>query len=203
MTILAPADPDEFVNQLADADESALPRMRADPYWAQVWTAALPLAAAVDRATWSAATRVLELGCGIGVPGLIACVRGWRTTFSDYVDEAVALALENARRLGIPPSQVAGMTLDWRDPPPRQFERIIASDVIYEERLHRPLLKAISGLLAEGGEAWIADPGRSLCSDFLDAARRRDWQVSLFDRADQFVETPVLGEFRRIVLRRL
>ncbi len=201
-SLLAPANPDEFVNQLAEADESTLPRMRSDPYWAQLWTAALPFASAVARADWPVGTTILELGCGIGLPGLVACQRGWSTTFSDYVEEAVSLALENARRHGFHSPQAEGLVLDWRDPPARSYDRLIASDVIYEERLHRPFLKAASALLAAHGEVWVADPGRSMCDDFLGLARKKGWQVALFAADDSPVAAPELGQFRRIVLRR-
>src|SRR6266404_7100358 len=48
---------------LLAADEAPEP-----PYWAHLWSGAVVLAAAVPRG----ARRVLELGCGLGLPGLTA-----------------------------------------------------------------------------------------------------------------------------------
>src|SRR5438093_10440891 len=56
------------------------------PYWAHLWSGAVILAAAVPRG----AGTVLELGCGLGLPGLTAACRGARVTFVDR--ERVALA---------------------------------------------------------------------------------------------------------------
>src|SRR5438105_2640215 len=52
---------------LLAADEAPEP-----PYWAHLWSGAVVLAAAVPRG----ARRVLELGCGLGLPGLTAAPRG-------------------------------------------------------------------------------------------------------------------------------
>src|SRR5205823_1340034 len=52
---------------LLAADEPPEP-----PYWAHLWSGAVVLAAAVPRS----ARRVLELGCGLGLPGLTAARRG-------------------------------------------------------------------------------------------------------------------------------
>src|SRR2546426_1808678 len=50
------------------------------PYWAHLWSGAVVLAAAVPR---RGARTVLELGCGLGLPGLTAACRGARVTFVD------------------------------------------------------------------------------------------------------------------------
>jgi len=56
---------------LLAADEAPEP-----PYWAHLWSGAVVLAAAVPRG----ARRVLELGCGLGLPGLTAARRDASTT---------------------------------------------------------------------------------------------------------------------------
>lgn len=201
LRMLLPADPYEFVNQLEADGAASLPPMRADPYWAQVWSAAPTLARAVCAANWPTTLRVLELGCGIGLPGLAACAAGCQVTFSDYVPEAVALALENARRNSLG-ERASGRTLDWHAPDRDHFDVVLACDVLYEERLHEPLLRTIERMLAPGGEAWVADPGRALAESFLASAARAGFQIRRFDDRSQPADQIVVGEFRRFVLRR-
>ena len=57
------------------------------PYWADLWPAARMLAKAVAKEDWSHCPRsgdkpvALELGCGLGVPGLTALARGLHCDF--------------------------------------------------------------------------------------------------------------------------
>ena len=77
---------------LLAADEPPEP-----PYWAHLWSGAVVLAAAVPRS----ARRVLELGCGLGLPGLTAARRGARVTFVDRVPAALAFVRASARANGL------------------------------------------------------------------------------------------------------
>jgi hypothetical protein len=54
---------------------------------------------------------------------------------------------------------------------------VLASDVLYEQRNGPQLLARLPAAVAEGGEAWIADPGRAAAPAFFDAARRAGWAV--------------------------
>src|SRR5262245_63915601 len=47
------------------------------PYWAHLWSGAAVLAGVVP----AQAGTVLEIGCGLGLPGLVAARRGARVTF--------------------------------------------------------------------------------------------------------------------------
>jgi hypothetical protein len=50
--------------------------------------------------------------------------------------------------------------------------------VLYEARNVAPLLELLPRLLAVGGEAWVADPGRRHAAAFLEtAARSGTWRV--------------------------
>src|SRR5206468_1103110 len=77
---------------LLAADEAPEP-----PYWAHLWSGAVVLATAVPRG----ARRVLELGCGVGLPGLTAARRGARVTFVDRVPAALAFVRASARANGL------------------------------------------------------------------------------------------------------
>ena len=64
LMVRRPASPEDLVDEEAFAADEFL------PYWAELWPAALALAAALPRRL--AGTRLVELGCGLGVPSLVA-----------------------------------------------------------------------------------------------------------------------------------
>jgi predicted nicotinamide N-methyase len=176
--LLLPADPYEFLNQL---DESTDPDL-ADPFWAAIWSAAPALAERVVGKCWPPGMSALELGCGVGLPGLGALAAGMSVTFSDYIPLAVRLALENAHRNGF--SAATGFQLDWHKPPAvKPFPLVLASDVLYEQQLHADLLTTLDRVLAPDGECWIGDPLRSAATDFARLARQRGYHVTI-DRDD-------------------
>jgi predicted nicotinamide N-methyase len=201
--LLTPADPDEFLNHLVEPQGTAEPHL-ADPYWAKLWPAAAYLAEAILRTPHSALrtpqSPCLELGCGSGLVGLAALVAGYEVTFSDYVPQAVELALENAARNGL--CGARGLVLDWRRPPSKQFPFIVAADVTYDRAILPSLLDTVERMLAPGGEAWFGDAGRGPAADYLKLAADRGFAVSLWDEHDRPAIVPALGRCQRIVLRR-
>jgi predicted nicotinamide N-methyase len=202
LRLTIPADPDSILDShiaalaaSGSANDDELP----DPYWATLWSAATPTAEAVMRAPWPSHTTVLELGCGVGLAGLAALVRGWQVTFSDCSPQAIELALENARQNGFPQAQ--GRLLDWRDPPTDTYDVLLASDVLYERQCHDGLLQTIDRLMAPQGLCWIGDPGRLVARRFFQAAGDR-FHVQLRDRDGREFGVPHVGEFQLLVLRR-
>jgi predicted nicotinamide N-methyase len=211
LKLLTPADPDEFLNHLVEPSDTGRPYL-ADPYWAKLWPAATDLAAGIWRSfgpesqvgCGPASTqrlRCLELGCGSGLVGVVALAVGLDVTLSDYVPQAVELALENASRNGL--SGGRGLVLDWRTPTDDQFPLIVAADVTYDRTNLPPLLDVLDRMLAPGGEAWFGDAGRGPAAEFLHLATSRGWLVRLLDEADQPVLVPILGRYQKIVLRRV
>src|SRR5882724_1215455 len=67
------------------------------PYWAELWPAARMLGKAILRESWTPGTEALEIGCGLGLPGIVALSVGLRVTFSDYDPCALRFASDNAR----------------------------------------------------------------------------------------------------------
>src|SRR6266536_793374 len=78
-------------------DEDAFEREEFLPYWAQLWPSAIVLARATAR-LHPAGRRVLELGCGLGLPSIAAALEGASVLATDWSADAVAFAAANASR---------------------------------------------------------------------------------------------------------
>lgn len=169
------------------------------PYWTHVWPPAIQMAQLVYQADWPLTTRVVEVGCGVGVVALGAAARGWSTAASDNQPEAVRVARANALRNGL---VVEPLVLDWRKPGERQFDRILGCDVTYDDRLHEPLLGAVGEMLAEGGEAWFADFGRLHAGLFVNRAQEAGFEVELQDEERRPLAALRTAEFQLMIIRR-
>ncbi|MGE3536086.1 MAG: methyltransferase [Candidatus Tectimicrobiota bacterium] len=129
------------------------------PYWAELWPASVALGQYVRQCLPLAGRHVLELGCGLGLVGLVAALQGAHVVCTDYEEAALDFARYNARRNAC--RQMRFQLMDWRRPRlPRRYEYILASDVIYEARNFGPLVALLRRYLARGGRAVFSEPGR-------------------------------------------
>ncbi len=129
------------------------------PYWTELWPAARMLAKAVLREPWAPGSAALEVGCGLGLPGIAALARGLRVTFSDCDTTALRFAANNARLNGF--EEFETLRLDWRHPPEGlRVPVLLASDVVYELRNINPLVALIRSVLLPGGVCLLTDQDR-------------------------------------------
>jgi predicted nicotinamide N-methyase len=155
LSLLRPVSPDALL------DEEAFARDEFLPYWAELWPAATALAGALPDV---AGLRVVELGCGLGLPSLVASARGATVTASDWAEDAVELLRENAARNGL---VVRAEVRDWRDPWPERFDLALAADVLYERRNVEPVLERLRELAPV---AYVGLAGRPYEAEFLGKA---------------------------------
>lgn len=129
------------------------------PYWADLWPASRMLAKAVLREPWAPGLHAIEIGCGLGLPGIAALACGMRVTFTDYDATALDFAAENARRNRF--TDFTLLPLDWRHPPEGlQAPVLLASDLLYELRNVVPLVELMKQMLAPGGLCLLTDQDR-------------------------------------------
>lgn len=167
------------------------------PYWAELWPAALMLGEAIAGHDWPPATDVLEVGCGLGLSGIVALALGLKVTFSDYDATALEFARRNAIANGY--GGFHTLLLDWRYPPQdRQFSLVLGADVIYEARNIQPLLGLLDRVLTNTGECWLADPDRPHRQEFYQAAQQRGWHI---EAAAKTLERPGQTTVRGTVYR--
>jgi ETFB lysine methyltransferase len=136
------------------------------PYWADLWPSSRILARAL--ANEGAGRTLLELGAGLGLATIGAMRAGYDVLASDYYDDALLFTRANAwRTLKREPRT---RMVDWRDLPADLgvFDRVVAADVLYEDRYPPLVANVIARALAPGGVATIADPGRPMVEQFFE-----------------------------------
>ena len=175
--VLHPPDAEQLI------DEDAYARDERLPYWADLWPSALVLAAEV-AAEWPAGRTVLELGCGIGLPAVVAAGCGARVLASDWYPEALVFAEHNAARAGV---TITTLAADWSAPPPQlvaagPFDLVIGADILYEDRNGEALSGLLPRLVAADGEVIVTDPRRPNVTALLEPLRAAGWKHSREDR---------------------
>ena len=195
--LLLPADADQFLTYL---EPTLVDGPEADVFWAKLWPPTTALCELLSKADWPAQSRVLELGCGIGLVGMAAAARGCEVTFSDYVPMAVEVAVANARENGY--HAVRGLVLDWNAPTDEQFDVLLGSDILYDRKNHRPLVGVLRTMLAPGGTAWIGDAGRYHVAEFIEWAWEAGFDVELRDAQGTRILNTTSGQFQLLCLRR-
>ena len=138
------------------------------PYWAELWPAARMLAKILVKEPLPESGTALELGCGLGLAGIVALSRGLDVVFSDYDATALKVAADNARLNGF--TSFRTLQLDWREPPADlRVSLILGSDLIYEARNVDPVIACIGAVLLPGGQALITDQNRIPAEAFQNA----------------------------------
>ena len=175
VSLLRPPSAEELIDEAAFGEDEFL------PYWAELWPSGVALARAV-AARDVRGLRVLELGCGLGLPSLAAALGGADVLATDWAGEAVALLRRNAARNG---ATLRAEVVRWDEPEPllreAPWDLVLGADLLYEARNAGQLATLLPSL---GGELLLAEPGRPYARAFLERiaaepAGERLWRVAL------------------------
>jgi predicted nicotinamide N-methyase len=187
-----------------------LPRIqfRADerlPYWADLWPSARALAQYLWRTVDVSGRPVLELGCGLGLAGIVASCKGGMVTLTDYEADALAFARYNALANGCERASIRH--LDWNHPTLTQrYPLLIASDVLYERAAFQPLLQLCQAALEPHGRVILAEPNRPIAVDFLRLLRDHGFRYArITERVEvhgQPYDISIYDGSRRTTIRR-
>ncbi|HET8751852.1 MAG TPA: methyltransferase domain-containing protein [Gaiellaceae bacterium] len=162
LKLLRPPSADELIDEAAFDEEEFL------PYWAELWPSGLALARLVAQRELRG-LRVLELGCGLGLPSLAAALRGADVLATDWAEDAIELLRQNAERNGV---FLRVARARWSEPEPllraAPWDLVLGADLLYEARNAEQLGELLPRL---GGETLLAEPGRPHAKDFLERFR--------------------------------
>ncbi len=168
---------DQLLEELVGlGPESAEVKDERLPYWAELWPSSIGLAEFVlEESEITENDSVIELGCGVGLAGISVATRGAKVIISDYQKDALALAEMNwIVNLGHSPETVE---LDWRNVDiQNQFDYVIASDIVYEERFFKPILLNFDKLCSPSGKILLSEPNRKIAGPFFESLEQKGWQ---------------------------
>ena len=165
---------------LSEADETRYlgEQQGLIPYGVMLWPSSIALAhELVARGPSLAGLRILELGAGTGLPGIVAATLGARVVQTDRLDVALDLCRQNAERNRVAIEHRVADWTDWKEE--ERYDLILGADVMYAERLHSFLRHIFDTNLAPGGRMLMADPFRPRSLPLLEAMEADGWKISL------------------------
>jgi len=152
------SDPDDIAKK---AGVSAA----AWPLFGVIWPSGIMLADVMNDYPMQG-LRILEVGCGLGLPSLIAHHRGADITASDYHPLAEEFMEKNATLNHLSP--VRFQIINWNriDASLGKFNLIIGSDILYEPDHPRILCRFIERHAEDNCTIIMVDPGRRQRMEF-------------------------------------
>lgn len=143
-------------------------RQKEPPYWVELWPASVVLARLLHRRGGLHGVRVLDLGCGLGLPGICAGMQGAKVTLVDRNPDALAFAGWNAGRQLAAGACVRCAQIDWsaEEIVGRQ-DLILLADVTYRPVHHAGVFRQLEAGLAEGGVVVHSEPWRAESHGFV------------------------------------
>jgi predicted nicotinamide N-methyase len=149
---------------------------RPVPYWARPWASGIGLASHLTQHPPAPGTKVLELGCGLALPSVVAAQHGAEVLATDGATDAVVFA---AHTLALNEVEADVAHASWDDLVDLgPFDLVLAADVLYT----RENVDAAIELFPRLGETLkLADPNRAGAARFLshfDAETEREDEIS-------------------------
>lgn len=166
---------------LTQADESHFLRELREhlPYGVALWPSAIALAHDVaSRADELRGKRILELGSGTGLPGIVAASLGAQVVQTDRHEVPMSICKLNGERNNVQTLErrLADWT-EWKES--ERYDWIIGSDIMYGEPMHPYLRRIFEANLAPGGRLLLSDPFRETSLRLLEALEADGWRIAL------------------------
>lgn len=171
--------------QNQDALLDAAAQLAHIPYGFLLWESAIGLAHwLVETVGNLQGKRVLELGAGVGLPGLVAHTLGAQVWQTDHDTHTLALAAHNAHQNGV--TGVTQFQADWRAwDHAEQYDLLLGADILYERAMHPFLEPIFQRNLAPGGQLFLTDPCRPQAFEFATHLENQGWRFAVTSRPVQ------------------
>ena len=149
------------------------------PYGVTLWTAAIALAHELaSRGDQFQDCRILELGSGTGLPGIVAATYGALVVQTDRNELAMSVCKRNIslNRIKTIEQRIVDWT-SWSDS--EKYDWIIGSDILYGEDMHPHLRRIFESNLIAGGRILLSDPFRATSFKLLESLEADGWSIKI------------------------
>ncbi|GJL53405.1 MAG: hypothetical protein NPIRA02_05370 [Nitrospirales bacterium] len=132
-------------------------------YWDRIWPSEVGLSEFLITKFFPHTLqghRILEIGCGVGLAGIVAAQLGASMTFSDMVPVTLEGIKETCQLNNI--TDFDTCTLDWFDPINlgNRYDIVLGSEVFYDEKNLPEISHVLQSALKPGGRGIFCDPNR-------------------------------------------
>jgi len=170
------------------------------PLWAKIWPASTLLAMTMTQIPPAGDKRILEIGAGLGIPGLVAAARGFATTISDTNEDALLFTRINILKNNLQ-AKATALPLDIvtqdADAP---FDLILGSELFSIKDCAAQLVRFLRKGLSPQGMALLARDASRKEKDFLSrAADFFDIGIKQIGYKGSEGETPFQADLYRLI----
>jgi predicted nicotinamide N-methyase len=162
-TLLMP----KFIEEYIDSQDP----LHDFPLWAKAWEASWVLADFLAGLPAEPGKRLIEIGCGLGLVGVVAASFGHKVIMTEHNPDAIEFARVNAEINHCADMEI--IDLDWTSPGLYcRFDYIVGSEVVYHEKDFEPLRNLFERLLKPEGEVILCEGVRRTSLDFFKEMQR-------------------------------
>ncbi len=154
-------------------------------YWNIAWPAGLALSRYLAGGFPSKKLnghRVLVIGCGVGLEGLVLAKLGAIVSVLDHIPDALHLFYRNCLLNEIEPFET--ICCCWRDSKKirkiGKYDLLVGSDVLYNPDDANCIKSLLTTTLKSGGIALFANPDRSGVEDFFQLLAKSEFRVKSY-----------------------
>ncbi len=152
----------KFIEEFIDPENP----VHAFPLWAKAWEASWVLADFLAGMAAEPGKRLIEIGCGLGLVGIVASSFGHEVVMTEHNPDALAFARANAESNRC--ADIGIIDLDWNSPAVYgQFDLVVGSEVVYHEKDFEPLKNLFERLMKPEGEVILCEGIRRTSLDFF------------------------------------
>ncbi len=171
-------------------------------YWNHVWASEVALSEFLIQEFYPDALKhkkILELGCGTGLAGIVCGKLGGVPTFSDKVPMVMDSICEACRLNGI--SSFHACILDWADSRNvhDQYDIVLGSEIFYDRAFLDDICALLEQVLSPDGTGFFCDPDR-LGLEAVESCFSPRFEVTVKDLEVAWPRTPSSTMKRKTVL---
>ena len=143
--------------------------LRDFPLWSKIWEASIVLSDFLAGMPPDRGKNFLEIGCGMGVVGVVASAFGHRVTATEYNSNALNFVRANAcANLSQEDPCPEIVELDWTKPRLEgSFDYIVGSEIAYRDDNFEPIFGLFERYLSPSGEVILAEGLRKTSMEFF------------------------------------
>ncbi len=140
-----------YIDKLMDKSRSG--KTVTLPLWAKIWQSSLVMGISLSRFPLAEGGKVLEIGAGAAVNGLVMARRGFDVTIVDNDMDALLFSRINALKNGL--DQAAILYSDFKEGLDDTFDCVIACEMLYDAPTFDVLAGFLDSHVAQGPDAEV------------------------------------------------